>query len=116
MDSALNFHKIVEVVRQSTVKEIKTLEQVMKQVAQEHEGEQPQSNEKLAKTLFLDALASAATQNSLKVLAEMITKQEISATKAVQLLKVCLRFFGPTSYLLQKRNQKLNSRNIFLVH
>jgi len=87
LDSAINFHRIVEVIRQSTIKEINTLEQVMKQVAQEHEGEQPQHNEKLAKTLFLDALASAATQNSLKVLAEKIMKSEISAPKAIQLLK-----------------------------
>jgi hypothetical protein len=88
MDSALNFHKIVEVVRQSTVKEIKTLEQVMTQVSTEHQGDQPQSSEKLAKTLFLDALASAATQNSLKVLEQKIQQGEVSAAKAVQLLKI----------------------------
>lgn len=87
LDSALNFHRLVEVIRQSTVKEIKTIEQVMKQVAQEHESEQQQQNEKFAKTLFEDALASAATQNSLKVLAEKIMKREISTPKAVQLLK-----------------------------
>jgi len=87
MNSALNFHKIVEVIRQSTRNEIQRIEQVMIQVAKEQQGDQ-QSNEKLAKTLFLDALASAATQNSLKVLEHKITKREISAVKAVQLLKI----------------------------
>jgi len=88
LDSALNFHKLVEVIRQSTVKEIKAIEQVMKQIASEHEGgAQSEHSEKLAMTLFQDALAAAATRNSLYVMGDKIMKAEISSPKAVQLLK-----------------------------
>jgi hypothetical protein len=87
LDSALNFQRLVEVIRQSTVKEIKTIEQVMKQVAEEHQGEQTQHPEKLAMTLFQDALAAAATRNSLHILAEKIMKREVSTPKAIHLLK-----------------------------
>jgi hypothetical protein len=85
LDAALNFQKIVEVIRQSSVKEIKVIEQVMQQVAQK-EQEQVHA-EKLAKTLFQDACAAAATLNSLKVLAQKIQQREIPTAKAAQLLK-----------------------------
>jgi len=87
LDSALNYQRLVETIRKCTVKEIKQIQQVISQVAQDHEGEQPERSQKMAMTLFHDALASAATRNSLFVLAEKIMKAEISTPKAVQLLK-----------------------------
>jgi len=87
LDSALHFNRLVEVIRQSSVKEIKQIEQAMKQVAQGQEEQQSENAEKQAMTIYQDSLAAAATRNSLYVLAEKIMKQEVSAPKAVQLLK-----------------------------
>lgn len=87
LDSALNFNRLVKVLRESSVKEIKEIEQVMQQVAQEHEGESQEHSKKLTQTIFQDALASAATRNTLHVLAEKIMKSEIKPLKAAQLLK-----------------------------
>lgn len=87
LDSALHFNRLVEVIRQSSVNEIKQIEQAMRQIAQGQDQQQPEHSEQQAMTIFQDGLAAAATRNSLYVLAERIMKQEISAPKAVQLLK-----------------------------
>lgn len=53
LDSAINFHRLVEVVRQSSVKEIKAIEQLMETIAQEHDGEEPKEHSKqLTMTIF----------------------------------------------------------------
>ncbi|KAI6215142.1 Vitellogenin-6 [Aphelenchoides besseyi] len=92
LDSALHFNRLVEVVRQSTVKELHKIEQVVLSGAQQ-DGEQcwckqcDKNCEEQAKSLFLDSLAVAATRNSLYVLGEKIVKQDIQTTKAVQTLQ-----------------------------
>jgi hypothetical protein len=86
LDSALHFNRLVEVIRQSSVKEIKQIEQAMRQIAQ-GQDEQSQHAEEQAMAIFQDSLSSAATRNSLYVLAEKIMKQEVTSTKAVMLLK-----------------------------
>ncbi|KAI6231775.1 hypothetical protein M3Y95_00417100 [Aphelenchoides besseyi] len=92
LDSALHFNRLVEVVRQSTVKELHQIEQIVLSGAQQ-DGEQcwckqcDKNCEEQAKSLFLDSLAVAATRNSLYLLGEKIVKQDIQTTKAVQTLQ-----------------------------
>lgn len=86
MDSAINFQRIVETIRQCSVKEIRAMEQVMKKVAEDHEGDKLEAR-KLSMLLFHDSLSVAATRNSLFVLSDKIMKSEIPTVKIVQLLK-----------------------------
>ncbi|KAI6212243.1 hypothetical protein M3Y99_01841300 [Aphelenchoides fujianensis] len=94
LDSALHFNRLVEVVRQSTVKEIRQIEEVFRSGAQQ-DGEQSwcqsgseKNCQEHAKALFQDALAAAGTRNALYVLAEKIMKQQIPTAQAVQALQI----------------------------
>jgi len=83
LNTALIFNQLVQVVRQSTVAELKEIEKEIKQV----EG-RSQDSEKHAESLYLDALAVAATRNTLFVLEQKIKHREISTLKAAQLIKI----------------------------
>ncbi|KAI6184877.1 hypothetical protein M3Y97_00643900 [Aphelenchoides bicaudatus] len=83
LNTAIIFNQLVQIVRQSTVQELKEIEQ------QTTQGEgREQDSDKHAKSLFLDALAVAATRNTMHVLEQKIKKQEVSTLKAAQLIKI----------------------------
>jgi len=84
LTTAIIFNQLVQIVRQSSVPELKQIEQQVAQIVESRE----QEPEKHAKTLFLDALAVAATRNTLFVLEQKIKQREVSTIKAAQLIKV----------------------------
>ncbi|KAI6209112.1 hypothetical protein M3Y96_00186500 [Aphelenchoides besseyi] len=94
MDSAINFNRLVTVVRQSSVKDLRAIEDLVRAGAQSGNNRDDcwckscnEQCEEHAKSLFLDSLAVAGTRNSLYVLAEKIVKQDVSTSKAVQTLQ-----------------------------
>lgn len=90
LTSAITFNKFVQLVRQSTVAELKQIEQRVLQAVSMVEGKDERQSELVehAKTLFLDALATAATRNSLHELVHKIKNRELSSPKAAQLIKI----------------------------
>jgi len=84
LTTALIFNQLVQVVRQSSVPELKQIEQ---QILSKLEQRSPET-EKHAKSLFHDALAVAATRNTMHMLEQKIKQQEIPSLKAAQLIKI----------------------------
>jgi hypothetical protein len=87
LDTAFNFNRLVDVVRKSSVKDLEAIEQVLHEIASQHEGQPADHSKEMAMSIFHDALAIAATRNSLSVLSKKIMTSEIKPAKAVQLLK-----------------------------
>jgi Mg2+ and Co2+ transporter CorA len=87
LDSALHFMRLVEICRKCSVPELKQIEEAVRAIGKNTQEVQQQHGEEQAASIYRDALAVAATRNTLFVLAEKIMKEEIKPVKAAQLLK-----------------------------
>lgn len=87
LTSAALFNKLVQLVRQSTVSEMKKMEESVIAVARQLRDNSDNAVEH-AKSVFYDALGSAATRNSLFLLAQKIKQREMRTLKAAQVIKV----------------------------
>jgi len=88
-----HFQKLVGIIRRCSVKELKQLEEKAANVG----SSKRQGQSQVALDLYMDALAVAATRNSIVVLAEKIQHQQnsqMSEIKAAQLLKILGRGAG----------------------
>lgn len=88
LTAAQEFNKLVQLIRQSTVPELKKIQERIEQVAQGMEESEEHKPREHAKTLYLDALAVAGARNPLNELVHKIKSQEISTLKATELLKL----------------------------
>jgi hypothetical protein len=87
LDTALLFNKLVQLIRQSSAQELKQIEERILSAANEQvKGERKPAEHAIS--LFHDALAVAATRNSIHLLQQKIQQNDISSIKAAQLVKV----------------------------
>ncbi|CAD5212858.1 unnamed protein product [Bursaphelenchus okinawaensis] len=97
LDSTQHFNELVQVIRQSSMEDLKKMEEKIEQINEKDDQ---------VRSFFHDALAVAATRNTLRFLIEKIERNEISDIRAMHMLKT----FGRNQHSPSDRQTELFER------